>query len=179
MTARRRDPARRDRIIDAALEVIASHGVAGTTHRKVADVADVPLGSMTYHFAGLEELLLAAFTRLAETAAARFAERLGAAATKDEAREAVVDLITGEPGANPRNLLLSYELYAFAARHPALTEVMRGWMRQSRAALEQHFDPATARTLDALFEGLTIHRSVDPSPASREEIRAMIGRLAP
>lgn len=33
MRARRRDPDRRERIIEAALDVIADHGVAGTTHR--------------------------------------------------------------------------------------------------------------------------------------------------
>jgi len=44
---RRKDPGRRDRIIDACLEVIAEHGVAGTSHRRVAAAAGVPLGSMT------------------------------------------------------------------------------------------------------------------------------------
>jgi TetR/AcrR family transcriptional regulator, regulator of biofilm formation and stress response len=44
---RRYDPSRRNRIIDACLDLISQNGVAGTTHRKVADAADVPLGSMT------------------------------------------------------------------------------------------------------------------------------------
>ena len=48
--ARRVDPNRRQRIIDACLDVIAERGVAGTSHRIVAEAADVPLGSMTYHF---------------------------------------------------------------------------------------------------------------------------------
>jgi len=34
-------------------------------------------------------------------------------------------------------------------------------MARSRAALERHFDPSTARLLDALIEGLTIHRALD------------------
>ena len=54
---RRHDPQRRDRIIDACLEVLAEHGVAGTSHRRVAAAAGVPLGSMTYHFTGMDELL--------------------------------------------------------------------------------------------------------------------------
>ena len=60
---RRNDPGRRDRIIDACLDVIAEVGVAGTSHRRVADAAGVPLGSMTYHFTGMNELLHEAFTR--------------------------------------------------------------------------------------------------------------------
>jgi DNA-binding transcriptional regulator YbjK len=157
--------------------VIAAEGVAGTTHRKVALAADVPLGSMTYHFSGLDAMLAAAFERLAATVSARFAEALGAARTQGEAREAVVEIITGDACVTPRDLLLSYELYAFAARHPALRLVMQGWMARSRQALEQHFGAATARALDALIEGLLIHRSVDAAPAGRDEVRAIVEKL--
>lgn len=174
---RRHDPDRRARILRAALDTIAEHGVAGTTHRRIAAAADVPLGSMTYHFAGLDDLLTEAFTLLADTVSARFTERLAVAGTRVEACEAVVDLIVDESWATPRNLLLSYELYAYAARVPALRSVMQGWMGKSRAALEQHFSPGTARALDAMIEGLSIHRSVDRAPASRAEVRAIVTRL--
>ncbi|KMO12069.1 TetR/AcrR family transcriptional regulator, partial [Methylobacterium platani] len=144
--------------------------------------ADVPLGSTTYHFASLDDLLTAAFTLLADTVAARFTERLSAATSRDEACEAVVDLVVGDEAdqawATPRTLLLSYELYAYAARVPALRRVMQDWMGKSRAALERHFAPATARALDAMIEGLTIHRSVDARPAGRDEVRAIVARLS-
>ena len=55
MRTRRYDPDRKDRILEAALEVIADHGVAGTTHRSIAARADVPLGSTTYHFETLDD----------------------------------------------------------------------------------------------------------------------------
>lgn len=174
---RRLDPDRRSRIIDAALDVIAEYGVAGTTHRKVAEAADVPLGSMSYHFSGMEELLVEAFRRLAATVSARFMELLVAARTPDEARQAVVAIITDASWTNTRHLLLSYELYAFGVRNPALQTVMRDWMEASRRALERHFDRDTARMLDALIEGLTIHRSVDPEPVDAMRIRAIVDKL--
>ncbi|MFC0409400.1 TetR/AcrR family transcriptional regulator [Roseomonas elaeocarpi] len=174
---RRHDPDRRARIVAATLDVIAEFGVAGTTHRRVAAAADVPLGSMTYHFSGMDALLTEAFTLLADTVSARFTERLAAATGPEEACEAVVDIVMGEGWATPRNMLLTYELYAFAARRPALQDVMRGWMRKSRVALEQHFPPHTARVLDAMIEGLSIHRSVDARPADREEVRSVVRRL--
>ena len=179
MTAakRRLDPDRRSRIIDATLDIIAEHGVARTTHRKVAEAADVPLGSMTYHFSGMDELLTEAFRRLAATVSTHFTELLVMAGTPDEARQAVVAIITDASWTNTRHLLLSYELYAFAARNPALQAVMRDWMEASRLALERHFDHDTARTLDALIEGLTIHRSVDPEPVDATRIRAIIDKL--
>ncbi|KAB1070044.1 TetR/AcrR family transcriptional regulator [Methylobacterium planeticum] len=174
---RRYDPDRRARILQATLDVIAAHGTAGTTHRRVAAAANVPLGSMTYHFAGMNGLLTEAFTLLADTVAARFRERLAAASNLDEACEAVVDLILDESWATPRTMLLSYELYAFAARNPPLRRVMQDWMAKSRAALAQHFTPGSAKALDAMIEGLSIHRSVDLQPADRSEIRAMVDHL--
>src|SRR3954454_22150107 len=60
-TAKRRfDPHRRDRIARAAITVVAERGIAGLGHRAVAAEADVPLGSTTYHFATLDDLLVAA-----------------------------------------------------------------------------------------------------------------------
>ena len=174
---RRFDPDRRARIVRATLDVVAEHGVAGTTHRRVAAAADVPLGSMTYHFDSLDALLTEAFTGLADTVSARFADRLAAAATVDEACEAVVDLIVSDIWASPRTMLLSYELYAFAARNPPQRRVMQDWMAKSRAALGRHFAPETAKALDAMIEGLTIHRSVDPQPTDRAQVRAIVERL--
>jgi TetR/AcrR family transcriptional regulator, regulator of biofilm formation and stress response len=174
---RRFDPDRRSRIIDATLDIIAEWGVAGTTHRRVAEAADVPLGSMTYHFDSLEQLLTEAFMRLSETVSDQFVALLSAAETPEQARDAVVEIVLGTHWATPRNLLLSYELYAYAGRNPALQSVMRSWMAQSRQALERHFDPLTSRALDALIEGMTIHNSVDPLPGGREHIAEIIDRL--
>lgn len=50
---------RRREIIDATLRVVERDGVAGVTHRTVAREAGVPTASTTYHFASLDDLLLA------------------------------------------------------------------------------------------------------------------------
>ena len=54
------DAGRRDRIIDACLVVIARDGVDGTSMRRVATAAAVPLGSMTYHFTSRDDLVIGA-----------------------------------------------------------------------------------------------------------------------
>jgi TetR/AcrR family transcriptional regulator, regulator of biofilm formation and stress response len=161
---RRLDPDRRSRIIDAALDVIAEKGVAGTTHRRVAAEADVPLGSMTYHFASMDELLREAFTRFAESGNARFSRALAAAGNREEAQAAVVDLITGTVDGSFRDLVLTHELYTLAVREPAFRQITRDWMARDRATFEGHFDPPTARLLNALIEGLTLHQALDTQP---------------
>ncbi|MET8907884.1 TetR family transcriptional regulator C-terminal domain-containing protein [Micromonospora sp. NPDC004551] len=174
--SRRHDPGRRDRLVDAALTVIAAHGVAGTTHREIARIADVPLGSMTYHFASLDEILFEAFTRHAESVAAVFDQRLAAATDRDEAIEAVITLVSEDVFGSPRDLVLTVELYAAAARNPALRTVTQAWMERSRQALELHFDPATAREVDALIEGLTLHNCLSTHPMNAQQIRHAVER---
>jgi AcrR family transcriptional regulator len=44
-------------LLDAAREVIAERGLHATTLRDVAAAGDVAVGTVTYHFAGIEELL--------------------------------------------------------------------------------------------------------------------------
>jgi len=174
---RRTDPDRRSRLIDTALDVIAEHGIAGTTHRRVADAADVSLGSMTYHFQGMDDLLQAAFIRLMDTVSERFDAMLAAATTKAQARAAVVEIILGNVWSNPRTLLLSYELYAYASRQPSLRPVMQTWMDRSRASLGRHFDARTARALDAFIEGVGIHNAADREPMSRAEVTRLVKLL--
>jgi len=175
---RRYDPERRDRIIDACLDVVAARGVAGTSQRRVAAAADVPLGSMTYHFAGRDELLREAFGRFTRQASAQFDRRMAEAPDRDAALRAVVRLITLDVFATQRDLVLSHELYTLAARDPAFRDLTNDWMRRSRAALGRHFDPATCRVLDAFVEGMTIHRALDTEPPDGVDVLDAVRRLA-
>lgn len=47
---RANDPQRREKIIQATLEAVKLYGIHAVTHRKIATLAGVPLGSMTYYF---------------------------------------------------------------------------------------------------------------------------------
>ena len=154
MPVRRHEPDRRNRLIDVTLDLIAEVGVAGISHRKIAARAGVPLGSMTYHVDGMDELLFEAFARFAETIIKRFEERLG-------------HLFASAP---PRSATL-------AAREPCFRAITREWMCRSRVELERHFDSDTAHQLDALIEGLAIHRSLDPEPPSRALTEQAIAKI--
>lgn len=174
---RRSDPGRRDRIVEACLDVIAAAGVDGTTHRRVAAAADVPLGSMTYHFDGMDDLLRAAFALFADRAADRMRQRLGDARSAAEVEAAVVDAILHDVLGTPRDLVLTHELYTLAARRPEYRTITQDWMARSRAALEEHVDPVTARMLDALVEGISIHRALDPEPPGEAFVREAVRRI--
>ncbi len=171
------DPQRRERIITATLDLIADEGIASASHRRIAARAGVPLGSMTYHFTGLEHLLQEAFTRFAERIVAVFDAHLAAPTDREQAAEAVTDLVHALSEDDQRDLVLTQELYTLAARQPGYRELTHEWMRRSRSHLERHFDPETARQLDALIEGLALHRALSRDPHDRALTREAVTRI--
>lgn len=176
-TTRRHDPERRDRIIDATLNVIAKQGVAGTTHRRVAEAADVSLGSMTYYFQGMEALLQEAFSKLAATMSSQFKAQLDTAATKAQARETVINWVCHDAWTSDRNIVLTLELSAFAAREPSMRPVLHRWMGTSEGYLSHHFGATTAKILDAFIDGVLMHNVMSKNHISREEVTEFVHML--
>lgn len=174
MRQRRHDPDRRGRILQAALDVVAEHGVARTTHRLIAARADVPLGSLTYHFAGLDDLLAEAFALHAERMVVLYAAHFAEVGNREQFVDAVTELIHGNASATPSDWTIAYELYLAALRQPALRAVTETWMRGSRDVLERHVDPVTARAVDALIEGLVLHQTLSTTGLTREQVRGIV-----
>ncbi|MFF7858563.1 TetR/AcrR family transcriptional regulator [Streptomyces sp. NPDC007904] len=162
---RRHDPERRQRIIDAAVRVVGRSGIAGLSHRSVAAEADVPLGSTTYHFTTLDELMVAARgglddprTDLAAGLAAAMGERLAGDRTGVE---------------------LEYELYLAALRRSALRPVAAEWGEGVAEQLSRRTDPVTARALVALMDGICLQVLLTGRPYDEAGAREMLGRIIP
>lgn len=129
---RPRGTARRDALLDAVLRVVAEVGVDAVTHRRVAEVAGLPLASTTYWFESKEQLLTAALERAAE----RDVERLRSFIDESPDPSAdplalVVAAILGPTDettqASRAWLLATYALVLEAARRPALREITIRW----------------------------------------------------
>ena len=161
----------------AAVGVLSQHGVAGTTHRLVAEAADVPLGSLTYYFSSLADLREQAFRLLAADLSERYAAAFEGVESRQDLVEAVTGLIERQAGAEAPDMILSYELYLAGMRDPALRAVTESWMRASRAVLERFVDPVTARGVDALIEGLVMHNALSTAPLGREDIATIVAKV--
>ncbi|HDQ1111713.1 TPA: TetR/AcrR family transcriptional regulator [Escherichia coli] len=162
---RANDPQRREKIIQATLEAVKLYGIHAVTHRKIATLAGVPLGSMTYYFSGIDELLLEAFSSFTEIMSRQYQAFFSDVSDAQGACQAITDMIYSSQVATPDNMELMYQLYALASQKPLLK-------------LEQWFEPGTARALDAFIEGMTLHFVTDRKPLSREEILRMVERVA-
>lgn len=172
------DPLRKQRILDATLVVIQEHGVHATTHRRIAEAAGVPLGSLTYYFGGLPDIIEQAFQHLSDTMSAHYRTMLAAAPDAEAACAAVADLICGTEYASARELTLIYEMNAYANHHPAVAEIARTWIARSHASLALHFDERACRAMDALIEGWPMHRAMERAPLDRETVLATITAIA-
>ncbi|MGW1726417.1 TetR/AcrR family transcriptional regulator [Streptomyces sp. NPDC002306] len=171
--ARRNDPGRKTHILDATLDVIADHGVAGTTHRVIAARAGVPLGSITYHFASLADLQTQAFARHVELQSALFEALFEDVETHEQFVDVLVDLVHGGP-ARHRSAVLGFELHLAALRNPALRALTQVWTEDSRAVLARFTGPDSAARLDSLLEGMIMHALLTTAPESRERTRDAI-----
>ncbi|MET7701802.1 TetR family transcriptional regulator C-terminal domain-containing protein [Streptomyces sp. NPDC005485] len=176
---RRYDPERRGRIIDAAIRVVGAKGLAGLSHRSVAAEADVPLGSTTYHFKTLDELMVAALRQANEGFAKLVAACGGLADTRADLAGELAGLM-GEWLAGDRTAVeLEYELYLAALRRPALRPVAEEWVRELADCIAQRTDPVTARALVALLDGICLQVLLTGAPYDEEYAREVLGRVVP
>ncbi|WP_069884466.1 TetR/AcrR family transcriptional regulator [Streptomyces luteocolor] len=177
MRARRYDPERRQRIIDAAIRVVGAKGIAGLSHRSAAAEADVPLGSTTYHFATLDELLVAALRQANEG----FAKAMAASGAFDDPRAdlaAELARLLGQWFAAGRaGAELEYELYLAAVRRPALRPVAVEWCEGVTGLLVRRTDPDTARALIALMDGICLQVLLTGVEYDEAHAREMLGRI--
>lgn len=172
------DPGRRDRIAGAALEIALAQGVHAVSHRAVAAAADVPLGSTTYHFRTLDELLAAAMARAAAAYAAELDAWEAGLAQDADLLEALADQILDWLATQRPRLVAEYELYFAAIRRPALAPASAAWAAALTRVLERRTSEPTARALTMVTDGALIHALVTGVEPGRDDLVALLRRLA-
>ena len=170
--SRPRGQARRDALLEAVLTIVAQTGADAVTHRKVAEVARLPLASTTYWFDSREDLLAAALEFAAERDIAALRTREQELAGTGDPLDAVAPLILGpmfagldESRATRGSLTAAYALWLEGARRPRLRAVAQRWTEayiQATAALlaragDSHAQE-DARLLIAAADGLLVEQ---------------------
>lgn len=163
----------RQRLMDAALELIPEAGWAGVSTRKVAERAGLGPGLVHYHFASLQELLTLAATGAVESLLQNFAAQLRVSTNADQAVEAMADALDSFDSTGPANLLMT-ETFLASTRYEdvrvGLEKIMTAfraeladWLRSSGGIQDAE---GTAVVLSAVFDGLMLHRTIDPTITS-------------
>lgn len=170
------DPDRRARIARAAIEVVAVHGVEGLTHRRVAAAAGVPLGSTTYHYATLDDLLAAGLEAAAAESAAELKVWEQTLAERDLV-EGTTEMIVDGMRSRRQRIAVRYELYVAALRRPRLRPISTEWSRLLAGIYRQYTDDLTADALAAAVDGLWLGCLVSDEPVSTEQIERVLRRI--
>ncbi|WIE74133.1 TetR family transcriptional regulator [Curtobacterium sp. MCJR17_020] len=175
---RRSDPDRARRILTAAVECIAVAGVAGATHRAIAQRADVPLGSVTYHFASIEDVVERAFGVFVDEQNHVYADLFTGVGSRNELMNVLVRLVVGG-AARSRSAALGFELHLAALHRPGLRPLVEAWTLQSRATLAAHVGSLDAARLDALLEGMILQSLLSTTPVDESVIRSVLDPVVP
>ncbi|MEU7255865.1 TetR family transcriptional regulator [Streptomyces rimosus] len=175
---RRYDPDRRQRIIDAAIRVVAGRGIAGLSHRAVAAEADVPLGSTTYHFASLDDLLIAALRRVNGEWLAGIEAWVRGVDPDVPLADELTRLVEESLGGDRSRVELEYELYLAALRHEAVRPLAADCLDTMAELLRRRTgDAGTARALVGLIDGLMLQHLLTGREFDRAEVRDAVARV--
>ncbi|PVG80596.1 TetR family transcriptional regulator [Nocardioides gansuensis] len=184
-----RGETRKALVLDAAVEVIAEHGLEGVTHRAIAKAAGVPLSTTSYFFASLDDLIGAAVTRIAESILEAVESLVADAATLTQGNKPVeeyvdrlLDVVTAP---RERQILVQFEAYLGTTRRPELAEPVRRIVEAYEHAAATAFSALgapepdkAARHLVAVLDGFALQRIAHPRPDDAMLLREAIRTVA-
>ena len=180
-----RGQATRQRIVDAARDVLVAHGHGGASTRAVADAAGVHLSQVHYHFGGRQGLLVEVLHQENDSLLARQRELYAAPGLLSEKWRIACDLLDSDLESGYVRVL--WELWAAGLTDPELAAGWRGAMQGWRDLLESVF-AAWAEELDVelplrpralatmvgnIFEGIEIELLAGVEAPHREVLDAI------
>jgi TetR/AcrR family transcriptional regulator, regulator of biofilm formation and stress response len=163
-------------MIQAACELLAEVGVAGLTHRLVAARANVPLGSTTYYFDSLDDLVTAALAYAAEVTAEglrAWAEALRASPDVP----ATLAALTADYLRDRAQMRTWNELYAAAGHRPELRSLARMWSDGLTEILTAYTDRDAAQAAAAFVDGTLLHALIQDDPIDTSTLSRALATL--
>ncbi|RXZ50207.1 TetR/AcrR family transcriptional regulator [Agromyces binzhouensis] len=181
-----RNPERRRRLLDAAVDVIAGHGSRGLTFGAVDREAGAPAGTASNYFASRDQLVdeLAAhvFERLAPDPV-ETAKRMSHPHTRETERDLMCWLIERAVADRAAHLAL-FELRLEATRNPRLAPaVTRHFAGNLASATSDHVDggfpgdEATVLVLYLAMNGLLLEHLTMPELLGEEEVQRVVDQV--
>ncbi|MFF4729973.1 TetR/AcrR family transcriptional regulator [Streptomyces mirabilis] len=181
---------RRRLIVEAAVPLIAERGYASVGVRDVAAAAGVSVGTVTYHFGSVQEILSEAMVLHIEPYYAALSEAAAQAAGAAEALRLLVDALFTEDA--DRHWRMRFDYWNAGDQDPdqafarGQAERYEAWHTQIRELAERgvaegefssdDLDGFTVR-FAALADGLALQRLRQAPPLNTEDARRHLNRL--
>ncbi|WP_329374592.1 TetR/AcrR family transcriptional regulator [Streptomyces sp. NBC_01483] len=181
---------RRRLIVEAAVPLIAERGYASVGVRDVAAAAGVSVGTVTYHFGSVQEILSEAMVLHIERYYAALSAAAAQAAGAAEALRLLVDALFTED--TDRHWRMWFDYWNAGDQDPdqafarGQAERYEAWHAQIRELAERGVDEGEFSSDDlggftvrfaALADGLALQRLRQAPPLSTEDARRHLNRL--
>ncbi|WP_111768151.1 TetR/AcrR family transcriptional regulator [Nakamurella deserti] len=176
-------------IIESARTLIADQGLSATTMRDVARAGDVALGTVTYHFAGIDEVLAGVLAEEMVAFSAPVTSAAADAATGAAGLDLLIDGLVGSDDRAREHWHLWLDFWALASHVPRYgewqSEIYRDLHDLVARLLARGAADGTLRVVDparqaiefvALLDGLVVQSYLPhprlPAAQAREILRA-------
>jgi AcrR family transcriptional regulator len=167
----------RERLLEAARELIAEKGWGAVSTRVLAERAGVGSGVVHYHFDSLQAVLVEASVGALRAATAGLPALLESAPDGNAALDALLAALDG-PGQE-----LFIETFLAATRNDVLRAAVGEVLAEFRRELAEWYAArgvptpgATAAVVAAAVDGVLLHRALDPG-LSRSVVVPVLGRV--
>ena len=189
-TTRRQPPeVRRRMLLDAARTVIAERGLHATTIRDVAAAGQVAVGTVTYHFTGIDQVLAGVLESEMESFSAPLWRRAGGAGDGATGIAVLIDGLLASDQRTREHWRLWLDFWALAAHFPDYSawqsRVYRDLHALTAELLARGSADGTLRVsapadeaieLIAMLDGLVVQSYLPGSPLDPERARLILHR---
>lgn len=174
---KRRDPVERKRVIvEAAAQLLLEEGMVGFTHRKVAALANVPLGSTTQYFATLDDLREAGLRCLAAQTEEDLRETERLLKSEKVTPETIARCVR-EISQDRKQVRIGALFYAAAVNDEQLRVIARRWDEGFVELFSMFMDKDAAHAIALFVDGVYLYASVNDQPADLAFLTRSIAAL--
>lgn len=167
------------RVIEAVVEVVARHGISGTTFANVSAAAGVSQGVLVFHFKTKEGLLTETLSRLLQ----EYEQAWSVAVASPDPLERILGLVRADfsPSiCNRKTLALWFSFWGEAGAQPLYSKVCvtaevaryEAMLSSCRALVETSGGPdpmLLSNSIDAFTDGLWLQMHLQGFPITRSE----------
>ena len=182
---------RRQQLIDAAMEVIAEHGLSGTTTAEVTRRAGLSVGLVNHHFESKDNLLVSVLCHLAEELRARWVKiQNDTILSPAEKLEAIVEALFHPEVCTPTKSAVWFAFFGDAGYRESYRATAERYDTERGHAIEDlcralkdeggypEIEPlAVTQSVEGLADGLWLNIMLYPGWVTPEEAKARVMEL--